>query len=251
MPAEHGSTAEPDIKGFKLRRRSKARSPSVKSTAISIRIARGFAIIVFGLVLPALVFWHAYLGFNLLSDNFNRQSKPVDIAQIFASMKASHSLVEGEADDYAMLSFMYSEQSSRSLLINKQLLKVVVMQMGFAVASVGLMFIVLGIRDGGADSSIEAQGVKFDFKTGSTGLVTFIIGAAMVAAAGIIYNEYTGVGYPQYIQTANSKTGISPDIQAELSQLGLTKKVAILCRLKPNPDACFAKSFANIIEASK
>ena len=84
-------------------------------------------------------------------------------------------------------------------MINKQIMKVTIMQIGFAVISVGMMFIVLGINDGGASGGAEVSGFKFDFKSGSTGVVVFVVGALMATAGGVLKNDYNTVPIPEFV----------------------------------------------------
>ena len=49
-----------------------------------------------------------------------------------------------------------------------------------------------------ASAKIEASGVKVDFKTASTGVLVFVVGATMATLGGILRNEYQTVGIPGY-----------------------------------------------------
>jgi hypothetical protein len=90
-------------------------------------------------------------------------------------------------------------------MTNKQVMKVSVMQIGFSVISIGMMLIVLGINSGGVKGAVEGAGLKFDFKTGSTGVAVFLVGAVMATAGGVLKNKYkTGV-IPKYISEDSSK----------------------------------------------
>ena len=72
------------------------------------------------------------------------------------------------------------------------------MQIGFAVISVGMMLIVLGINDGGAAAGAHVASIQFDFKTGSTGVVVFVVGALMATAGGVLKNDYSTVPIPSF-----------------------------------------------------
>ncbi|GGD00204.1 hypothetical protein GCM10011396_54650 [Undibacterium terreum] len=101
-------------------------------------------------------------------------------------------------NDYLLYSLMQSEYANLKTMTNKQIMKVAVMHIGFAIISVGLMFIVLGINEGGVDGSGESTGVKFNLKIGSTGVALFASGALMSGAAGLLINEYKTVSIPTY-----------------------------------------------------
>lgn len=72
-----------------------------------------------------------------------------------------------------------AEHSNYGVVHDKQRMKIVVMQIGFSVASVGIVFILLAMNDGGAELSPETTGTRIDFKTASTGLAAFLIGAGI------------------------------------------------------------------------
>ncbi|GJH26281.1 hypothetical protein [Caballeronia novacaledonica] len=159
--------------------------------------ARLFGIVFFGVVLPVVVLFQAYMNLNELPKAIPGQQ--MDVVKTFGDVKklASESNI---ANDYALFAMLFAEQSNKQAIVNKQLLKVVIIQVGFAVISVGLMFIILGISDGGATVGGKGGGIEVDLKTGSTGLVTFVIGAAMAAGGALIPNEYTTVGAPDFAQ---------------------------------------------------
>lgn len=77
------------------------------------------------------------------------------------------------------------------------------MNAGFAVVSVGLMLIVLGVDVGGFEGRAEALDLKFDFKTGSTGVAVFVIGALMISWGGALKNKYEGSTIPKFADTDN------------------------------------------------
>ncbi|MDR5750336.1 MULTISPECIES: hypothetical protein [unclassified Caballeronia] len=161
----------------------------------AVRLA---SIIVFGIVLPVILLVQAYRTLDTLPQLI--PGKPTDAVETFGEFKKKLTTEINVANDYALFSMIYAEQANSRAIVNKQMLKVVIIQVGFAVVSVGLMFIILGINDGGANLTGGGSGYTIDLKTGSTGLVTFIIGAAMAAAGALIPNEYQTVGSPGYIQ---------------------------------------------------
>ncbi|CUI91511.1 Uncharacterised protein [Achromobacter aegrifaciens] len=98
--------------------------------------------------------------------------------------------------------------------------------------SVGVMFLLLGIKDGGFDAALAATDLKFDFKTGSTGLATFVIGALMAAAGGLLKNDYSTVGVPSF--SAESGAYSTVDFRSILND----------CKVLPEDQiaTCFVKS---------
>ncbi|MGA4338489.1 hypothetical protein ACI2TO_22835 [Ralstonia nicotianae] len=169
--------------------------------------ARSAAIIILGVVLPVTVLFQAYVGLQFLNREIAGKSTQSDASAIY-EMAKNRIRDPGDGNDYALFSLIYSEQSNRNTIINKQLLKVVIMQIGFAVISLGLMFIVLGINDGGATAGAEGAGLKLDFRSGSTGVVTFVVGALMATAGGVMKNEYQTVGIPQYVQRSKDSNNL-------------------------------------------
>lgn len=163
-------------------------------------IAKSAAILILGIIFPILILAQAYLGLASLGRDIDRSMKPEKIAQVF---KGVQPLVKS-ANDYALFSEMYAENVNQTIITNKQIIKVVVMQIGFAAMSLGLMFVLLGINDGGGEGRVGWGGVTIDFKTTSTGALVFSVGAMMATAGGVLKNEYKTIPLPQYIGTAEA-----------------------------------------------
>lgn len=110
----------------------------------------------------------------------------------------------------------------------------------FSVASVGIMFILLGVNDGGAELSAETAGTKIDFKTASTGLAAFLIGAGMAYGAGMIPNEYKTVGVPTY------GSGEEAADSSDTALRDFLRQVVTSCSADPESTqgACFVQSLA-------
>lgn len=158
--------------------------------------ARKVAMILFGVVVPLLILAQAYVGLASLGKSVSYAGRNDDLVQTLAA--ARKNLTNG--NDYALFSLLYTEQANQRTMVNKQVMKVSIMQIGFAVASVGMMLIILGFNDGGASGTAELSGVKFDFKSGSTGVVVFLVGASMATMGGVLKNDYSTVPIPQYVQ---------------------------------------------------
>jgi hypothetical protein len=156
----------------------------------------------------------AYVGLSALSGQVSSALSAKTPAQVFAEAKPH---LQG-ANDYALYSIIAAERTNQSVVINKQIMKIVVMQIGFAVASIGIMFIILGISDGGADGVVGWGTFKFDFKTGSTGVVVFVLGAAMATAGGVLKNEYATVPIPGFVQAVGAPTGPDPQTLSDFKQ---------------------------------
>jgi hypothetical protein len=151
-------------------------------------------IVIFGFIIPIAILWQAYSGLSALATNVN-EMRDVDFMSILAKAKKEIQ----SSNDYALFSHIYSEQTNKSSMINKQTMKIAVMQIGFAVISIGIMLIVLGINDGGGEGGGEVGKFKLDFKTGSTGVLIFFVGAVMTTAGGVLKNEYATVLHRQIL----------------------------------------------------
>jgi hypothetical protein len=157
-------------------------------------LGRNAAILLFGIFGPIVLLFQAYTGLSSARSDLRVLSSQQSVAKALGEAKPHL----GDANDYALFSMMHAERTNLAVVTNKQNLKLAVMQIGFAVISLGLMFVILGINDGGGEGEGEAGGVKFNFKTGSTGAVVFVIGAAMATAGGVMRNEYKTVEVPKF-----------------------------------------------------
>lgn len=159
------------------------------------QIAKRTSMLIFGVIVPLAVLVQAYFTLRALADEVNYAVTPEGIVTTFS--KAKQSIANG--NDYALFSLLYSEHANQKTMANKQVMKVSVMQIGFAVTSIGIMFILLGINDGGVVGTGSVSGASFDFKTGSTGAFIFLAGALMSTAGGVLKNEYNSVPMPEYV----------------------------------------------------
>lgn len=148
------------------------------------------------------------------------------------------------ANDYALFSLLYVEHANQKTMINKQVMKSTIVNIGFAVISVGMLLIILGIRDEtgsgqGAQAGGEVGGIKFDFTTGSTGVAMFMVGAIMATIGGVLKNEYTTSTIPNYESMAFAHPQYEESLQAYQA-----------CAAdKKNFDACFTQIFFQINQA--
>ncbi len=159
--------------------------------------ARSIAIIIFGIVFPVIILFQSYVGINSLRDDVAYKTTMTDLVSNLSETK-KHLL---NANDYALYSLLYVEHGNQKTMINKQVMKSTVVHIGFAVISVGMMLIILGIKEegeSGAEASVEANGIKFDFKTGSTGVAMFCVGAVMATIGGVLKNDYQTSEIPTY-----------------------------------------------------
>lgn len=160
----------------------------------TLNVARQIAVVSLGVIIPIALLTQAYLGLSSLVSTVSYEQKHHNVNELFLQVKKSINNV----NDYAFISLLYSENANLKTMTNKQVMKISIMQIGFSVLSVGMMFIVLGIRDGGAEGGLDAGALKFDFKTGSTGVLVFVMGSLMATAGGVLKNDYETVPLPGY-----------------------------------------------------
>ena len=133
-------------------------------------LVRQVAVLLFGLVFPVFILTQAYIGLASLGKDVGYTNTHEDLIHTLSTAKKS--LANG--NDYALFSLLYTEHANQKTMVNKQIMKVAIMQIGFAVTSIGMMLIILGFNNGGATGAAEVSGMKFDFKSGSTGVVGWI-----------------------------------------------------------------------------
>jgi hypothetical protein len=180
------------------------------------KIAQQLAIVLLGVVVPITILTQAYYGIASLGSNVNYIRTTDDLVSLFSNAKK----IINNDKDYALFSLLNSEHANLKTMTNKQIMKVAIMQIGFAVTSLGMMFIVLGINDGGASGGTEVSGIKFDFKSESTGVVVFVIGALMATAGGVLKNDYNTVPIPEFVVGAHPEYTESVNAYIECKKLG-------------------------------
>lgn len=157
-------------------------------------ISRRIVALMLGVIVPAIILVQSMMGLSALSASIN-DAEQEDLVSLVAKLKKT----DPSGNDYSFASLINSERANKKVMVSKQIMKVSVMQIGFAVISLGMMLIVLGINDGGMHTTTGYQGMSFDFKTGSSGIVIFLVGAGMASAGGILKNDYTTVQIPNYL----------------------------------------------------
>lgn len=193
------------------------------------RVAHALAIGLLGIIVPMVVLAQAYVGLADLGATVGRDAYAASPAKMLAEAKPALA----SANDYALFSLLSAEHTNQVVVTNKQVMKITIMQIGFAVISLGMMLVILGINDGGGSGAASVLDLKFDFKTGSTGVLVFVVGAAMATAGGVLKNDYTTVPLPGYVAQPTA-TG-----DADIRAMYATCKA----NAGANYAACFAKSF--------
>jgi len=197
------------------------------------RWSHSMAILVLGVLFPVLVLIQAYGALSKLTPAIVAWRDANSAEEAFARIQPKLR----SANDYALYTVMRLEATNNAVVTNKQVMKVVIMHLGFAVVSVGLMFVVLGIeaKDGG-EGGVEVAGLKVDFKTASTGVLVFVVGATMVTLGGVLRNEYATVGVPEYVLE-----GKDPNAEASLERFRFCK-----ANNQASLSDCFAQAYYEI-----
>jgi hypothetical protein len=161
-----------------------------------VAVSRSIAIAIFGVIVPVLILGQAYLGLSAMQNSVLSQLKQPPTGLVIDTKVTPNPT----GNDYALFAMSYAEASNRQIIVNKQVLKVSVMEVGLAVASLGLMLILLGFELGPTTVGGTSGGFSLNIQAASGGVVVFLAGAAMSAAGGLLSNEYTTVGTPEFAQ---------------------------------------------------
>lgn len=187
---------------------------SARKPISPVLIIRTIAILSFGLLFPLFI----ALGV----------SARIDKAELFVEEATNHSYVMEQfarrpvpfrsGNDYALIALADSERANLAVMINKQVMKLVVVYMGFAVMSFAMMFIVLGFTDAPVSASGTVSGVGFSMQFGSIGAAVFVLGAAMAAGGGLLRNDYRTVGLPAF----QGSSAILPELKGQVADVVAT-----------------------------
>lgn len=177
----------------------------------SVKVARAVASILFGLIFPLFIAF----GVNVKIDSAARVVESATSRSYVVEEFSRTPSRFKSGNDYALIALADSERANLAVMINKQVMKLVVIYMGFAVMSFAMMFIVLGFNEGPIAASGESGGISLNLKFGSIGAATFVLGAAMAAGGGLLRNDYQTVGLPAF-QSAGSA---SSNLKGKLGEI--------------------------------
>lgn len=166
---------------------------------------RILAVVLFGAIFPSIVIYGAFSDISKLTSRIDYEGDLKDVVSAYSSILEKKP--EG-SNEYILLSLLITENANQNAMVNKQVMKAAVMQIGFALISIGLLFIVLGFNEGGMDGTGEVGDFKFDFKTASSGLSAIVIGSIVATMGGVLKNEYRTVPVPNYV---NSKSVLTTE----------------------------------------
>ncbi len=185
------------------------------------RMARNIAVVMFGVLMPVFLLVTAYSNLQVVSEKLYPTESERALLEGFAPLKE----VFTSANDYILYSLMYVEQSNQKTMLNKQAMKLTIIHIGFAVMCLGIMFVVLGINDGGAEAGAPLAGGLINIKTASTGFAIFFSGAVMASGGALLNNHYATAAVPGYIQVL---TQFSPPSGLPGSMPGSPENIALV-----------------------
>jgi len=208
----------------------------------TLKIARLLAFLVLGLALPTVLIFQAHESMGRMSEV---ASDGNDIATVLRSLPASVQNLRSQ-NDYALLSIAMVEASNQRTMLTKQRMKMSVMHIGFAVISLGLMMLVLGLEAGGVEViGGPSQSLSLNLKTTSTAVTAIVLGAAMSAAGALMPNQYTTVSIPSYAPLSN---------YAAEERLLKLRSLASQCAAEakpPNLAACFQNAIVTTLSEQR
>lgn len=159
-----------------------------------VLLLKTIAVFILGLVFPVIIIFQSYMGLISLSNEYGNMTSAnlliEDVAKFKQNIKSDN--------DYRFVSLLYLEDKNYAVMVRKQVMKITIMQIGYATRSIGLMLIVLGFRDKEHNLAGSWDNIKLDFKTGSTGALVVVIGAIMATLGGVLKNDYNNNAIPAY-----------------------------------------------------
>ena len=210
-------------------------------SSIKVKQLKVFGILIFGLISPTAILSAAYF-------QLNKSTELIDADTSIAAVTANFAEVQEKLkyfNEYTLFSLMLVEANNLKSIINKQHMKNTVVHIGFATISLGLAFVLLGIKEekGGGSVSMNSMAVSFDMKTGSTGAYVFVVGALMATVGGSLPNQYKGSGIPVY-----DKDQFKDETQ-RLVYIGIkAQSIKSHCENQADADRCVSEKLASLLE---
>lgn len=160
----------------------------------SVEVCRVLAIFILGVVVPVLLVIQAYRTLQAVDE---MARSPISAHGLFGDLPRPIQEYRTSAD-YQFTAMVFLEQSNLRVMLLKQLMKSSVMNIGFAVMSIGLTCILLGFDAGGYHADAEAGSAKFKVQAVSSGIGIFLLGALLSAGGGLLPNPYEPEGMPVF-----------------------------------------------------
>ena len=186
-----------------------------------IIVVRNFVVLpIIGILVPIALLTQAYISTGSLNATLFDSGDLKHVVDTWIPPKVQR--LESPMD-YSLYAVVFLELGNRQMMLNKQRMKTATIQIGFAVAFVGIMLLILSIDSGGIEAGGSAgSGLSFNVKTTSTGAAVFVLGAAMSAAGALVPNEYKTVAVPGYSteggKPADAQRGMRPSDLEDLQR---------------------------------
>ena len=174
-------------------------------------LVRWIAMVLFGLMVPVFIAFKADQRIQHAQEIVEQATAQSYIMDVLNSEDST--LLSGPSD-YALVALADSERANLAVMVNKQIMKLVVIYMGFAVMSFAIMFVVLGFTEGPISIVGSNGGNSLEAKFETIGAAVFVTGAVMSAAGGLMKNEYQTVGLPNFAGEQVGNNG--PDRHSEI-----------------------------------
>lgn len=183
----------------------------------TVNLSKAVAVLLLGLILPFALCLQAYQAAGKLTGSFDAATDLKALSEALPPPVKNFR----SANDYATLALVYLESSNQRAMLGKQRMKVVIIHIGFAVISVGLLLVVLGIDGGGIDAvgGGKDRGVSVSIRAASSGVAVFLLGALLAGGGGLLPNTYRTPDIPGFggiDSYSRSILNLSPGRLAEL-----------------------------------
>lgn len=170
----------------------------------SLTFFKTVVFILTGVIFPVFMLCASAYNLHQTSVQFkelsNKQLSLAELNELKNMMKTPY--------DYGTFSTIYMEKQTHDIFVNKQTMKIAAMYIGYAVLSVGIMMLFLGIETKEQqDINGNFMGLTFNIKSGSAGVIIFLFGAIMVIIPGSINNKYQTPGFPAYSSATSQDSG--------------------------------------------
>lgn len=182
--------------------------------------------VVFGIAIPIWQLVEAHASMRLLGDTLTKLDGYPLIAE-FKTLRPSLT----NTDDYRLASQVIAESASQRAMVNKQVMKATAMQVGVATMSVGLMLVLLGVRERHT-VSLKFAGFTLDLPQVTTGALVFVAGGAITGAAALMPNSYRTVAVPLFGNDAQ----VMATVIGSQSRTALTGEAACRAHFGAKPD---------------
>lgn len=161
----------------------------------SLPLIKTLVFLLTGVIFPVFMLgasaYNLYQTSNQFKEMSQQQISVKELSELKSMMTSPY--------DYGITSIIYMEKQAHKIFIHKQIMKIASMYIGYAVLSIGVMMLFLGIETKSQnDINGNFMGLTFNIKSGSGGIIVFLLGAIMIIIPGSINNKYQTPGIPAF-----------------------------------------------------